>query len=77
MARTYEQQLDAVDAAIAIIEAGGVADYEIAAGGDRQKFSKLNIAELYAERRRLTPLAARETAGVKGGRVRVAAPRSA
>lgn len=75
MARTYAEQLDALDAAIAAIEAGGVADYEIAAGGDKRRFSKLDLATLYAERRRLESLVKKAARG--GMRVRHAQPRSA
>lgn len=76
MARTYQQQLDDLDVAIAAIESGQVAEYEIAAGGDKRRFSKLDLATLYAERRRLEGLAAKEARGGRIG-IRHAQPRSA
>ena len=67
MARTAQEQLDAVDAAIAKIE-GGAQSYSI----DNRSFTKGDLATLYAERKRLLGLAAAESRG--GARVRLGRP---
>lgn len=67
MARTTQEQLDAVDLAIAAIE-GGAQSYSI----DNRSFTRADLAALYAERRRLTALLAGSTAG--GMRTRLARP---
>jgi len=55
MARTVQQQLDAVDAAIQEIEEGA---QSVTTGGGRS-YSLASISDLYAERRRLVRLLTR------------------
>ena len=55
MARTYQEQLDAVDAAIQEIEEGA---QSVTTGGGRS-YSLASLSELYAERKRLTRLLSR------------------
>lgn len=68
-ARTYAQQLAAVDAAIEAIETRGQR-YEF----QGRVLWRGDLATLHAERRRLTPLAERERSGRSGMRVRRAVP---
>lgn len=63
VATTYRDQLASVNAAIAAIE-GGAQQYTNGA----QQLTRGNLAELYRERARLTPLALREE---RGGGLRV------
>lgn len=58
MARTYQQQLDDVDAAIAKIERLGQSH-----GADGRSLSRADLATLYKRQNELTALAAREAAG--------------
>lgn len=57
MARTKQQQLDDLDALIVQIEQAGP-NAQITILG--RTFTKRDLPELYAERKRLEPLAARE-----------------
>jgi len=68
--KTYTEQLESVQAAIAAIETG--AQWVEVAG---RKYVKGDIAALYAREERLYPLAKREAAGGTGGiRVRGITP---
>jgi hypothetical protein len=60
LARTYQQQLDDLDALIAQIEAAGPNEVISVLG---RSFTKRSLGDLYKERERLTPLAARAAAG--------------
>lgn len=64
MARSYQQQLDDCDAAIAKIERLG---QEHGSDGGRS-LTRADLGKLYEERKRLVPLAARE---VRGGGIPV------
>lgn len=67
MARTAQEQLDAIDAAIAKIE-GGAQSYSI----DNITYTRADLAALYAERKRLQ---GQITATSRGGaRVRLGRP---
>lgn len=59
MARTYNQQLDAVDAMIEAIEADGMASFTYAG----RTVTRQNLDILYRERSRLNALAVREARG--------------
>jgi hypothetical protein len=63
--KTYTEQLESVQAAIAVIE-GGAQSYTI---GNRT-FYRGDLGVLYKREERLQPLAARETGGNAGARVR-------
>jgi len=69
MPRTYAQQLEDIDAAIAAIETRNQS-YSI----NGRSMTRADLATLYAERRRLQPLAAREARG--GARIRYGVPTS-
>jgi hypothetical protein len=60
---TATEQLAAVEAAIDDLLAGKVQSYSFAG----RQVSRLDIAVLFRERERLTPLAAREAQGTGGG----------
>lgn len=60
MARTKQQQLDDLDTLIAKIEAAGENEVVAVLG---RSFTKRSLDELYRERKRLEPLAAREARG--------------
>lgn len=67
--KTYTEQLESVQSAIAAIEAGAQS-LEISG----RKYTKGDLATLYAREERLMPLAARESAGRSGIRVRGITP---
>lgn len=58
---TYTEQLAAVEASIAKAEGGQEVTFS-----DGRRIRRADLAVLYAERTRLTPLAAREAAGRSG-----------
>jgi hypothetical protein len=60
VARTKQQQLDDCDALIAKIEAAGENGSITILG---RTFTRRSLDDLYRERKRLTPLAAREARG--------------
>lgn len=68
--KTYTEQLESVQAAIAVIEAGAQSvDFM------GKKYTYGDIAVLYAREERLMPLAKRESSGRSGGiRVRPVTP---
>ena len=63
--KTYTEQLESVQAAIAAIE-GGAQSYSIAG----RSMTKADLAALYMREERLLPLALRESSGRNGARVR-------
>lgn len=67
MARTTQQQLDAVDGAIAAIE-GGAQSFSVLG----RLYQRGNLRDLYAERTRLQQQLEREARG--GSRIRLARP---
>jgi hypothetical protein len=64
--KTYVEQLESVQAAIAAIESGAQS-FQLP---DGQAVTKGDLATLYAREQRLMPLATREAAGRTGPRVR-------
>jgi hypothetical protein len=69
MARTLQQQLDAVDAAIQAIEERGQ-DYDIGTSGGNRSLARAKYDSLVAERARLEIKVEREARGgirVRGG----------
>lgn len=62
---TFTEQLAAVEDAIARAEKGQEVTF-----ADGRRIRRGDLEAMYAERRRLTPLAAREAAGRAGPRIR-------
>jgi hypothetical protein len=63
--KTYAEQLESVQAAIAKIESGAQA-YEIAVDGSQRRLTRGDLKTLYEREARLRPLAARESRGRRG-----------
>jgi hypothetical protein len=72
MARTLQQQLDAVDAAIEALETGGHSSYSISG----RSVTKLELGALYVERQRLQRLVDREAAGGMFRGAKIVRPRT-
>jgi hypothetical protein len=71
VARTLQQQLDDVDAAIARIE-GGAQSYTVSGAESGVSYTRADLAELYKQRDRLQAAVNRGTTG--GIRTRLARP---
>jgi hypothetical protein len=69
LARTAQEQLDAVDAAIQEIEEGA----QSVTPGNGKSYTRANIADLYRERARLERTVAR---AARGGRISVRGARA-
>lgn len=63
MSLSSQTLLDAVEAAITTILAGGVASYSTTEAGFAKQFTKLDLPKLFEERRNLLTAVARERRG--------------